>query len=100
MKKYTYTQQVEAIKWTGDNKMEIQEALGYRFDINKTFESDEKGYSLKLHPRGKKEYERVYKDEWIVLDKYALILSKVDVVCNSDFEKEFVISKEKSEGTE
>ena len=37
MKKYTRTQEVEAIQWTQDNKMEIQEALGGRFDIDKTF---------------------------------------------------------------
>ena len=100
MKKYTRAQEVRAIQWTGDNKVEVEEALGYSFDVWKHFESDEKGYSLHIHKRGEREFDWVAKDDWIVLDKYAIALSKIEVVSNGDFQKEFVISKEKSDGAD
>ena len=96
MKKYTRTQEVEAIQWKGDNKSELKIALGKGFIVEET---NTDSLNIKVSQKGSRDivHSEVLKDSWVILHKYGWGFG---VMLNEVFKKEFVVSKEKSEGTE
>ena len=87
MKKYTRTQEVRAIRWTGNNQNEIREVLGDRFYTSEGWEPG-KGNSLAVHNIRSNTCRGVFENAWIVMDSSNIC--GITVVSNEDFKKQFV----------
>ena len=87
MKEYIRTQEVRAIRWTGNNQNEIREVLGDRFYTSEGREPG-KGNSLAVHNIRSNTCRGVFENAWIVMDSSNIC--GITVVSNEDFKKQFV----------